>query len=105
MSRLVLDYNNMLSPRLGSRSIDPARLDAITNRFKAAHAEVGVGLRWAISPHFHLTADIRGGSRSTVANDSVQPGGTAVRSVTPPTTDSGASEDYTRGRLAAILYF
>jgi len=68
-------------------------------------AEVGVGLRWAITPHFHLTADIRAGSRSTVANDQTMPAGTAVRSVTPPTTDSGQTEDYTRGRLAAILYF
>lgn len=68
-------------------------------------AEVGVGLRWAVTPHFHLTADIRAGSRSTVSNDSVMPAGTAVRSVAPPTSDSGNTEDYTRGRLAAILYF
>ena len=38
--RLVLDYNNMLSPRLGGRGIDPARLDAMADRFRAAHAEV-----------------------------------------------------------------
>ncbi|HEX9109342.1 MAG TPA: hypothetical protein VF832_19000, partial [Longimicrobiales bacterium] len=40
MPRLVLDYNNMLAPRLGGRGIDPARLDALAQRFKAAHAEV-----------------------------------------------------------------
>jgi hypothetical protein len=68
-------------------------------------AELGVGLRWAVSPHFHLTADIRAGSRSTVDNDEVQPGGAAVRSVTPPTSDSNENENYTRGRLAAILFF
>jgi hypothetical protein len=68
-------------------------------------AEIGVGLRWAITPHFHLTADIRAGSRSSVDNDQTMPAGTAVRSVTPPTSDSGQTEDYTRGRLAAILYF
>ena len=68
-------------------------------------AEIGAGLRWAVSPHFHLTADIRLGSRSTVANDEVAPAGAAVRSVTPPTTDSNNNENYTRGRLAAILYF
>ncbi|HSN27785.1 MAG TPA: outer membrane beta-barrel protein, partial [Kofleriaceae bacterium] len=69
-------------------------------------AEVGVGLRWAVTPHFHLTADIRAGSRSTVANDTMPAStlGTA-RSIAPPTTDSGNSEDYTRARLAAILYF
>jgi len=69
-------------------------------------AEIGVGLRWAITPHFHLTADIRAGSRSTVSNDTMPAAtlGTA-RSVAPPTSDSGDSEDYTRARLAAILYF
>jgi hypothetical protein len=68
-------------------------------------AEIGLGLRWAISPHFHLTADIRAGSRSSVANDQLMPAGAAVRSVAPPTSGSGQNEDYTRGRLAAILYF
>ena len=38
--RLVLDYNNMLSPRLGGRGIDPARLEALADRFAQAHAEV-----------------------------------------------------------------
>jgi hypothetical protein len=68
-------------------------------------AEIGVGLRWAVTPHFHLTADIRAGSRSSVSNDQTMPAGAAVRSVAPPTSDSGNTEDYTRGRLAAILYF
>ena len=40
MSRLVLDYNNMLSPRLGGRGIEPQRLDALGERFQQAHAEV-----------------------------------------------------------------
>jgi glucose-6-phosphate isomerase len=38
--RLILDYNNMLSPRLGGRGIDPARVDALAERFRQAHAEV-----------------------------------------------------------------
>jgi len=41
MSRLVLDYNNMLAPRLGGRGIDPQRLDGMAERFRQAHAEVG----------------------------------------------------------------
>ncbi len=36
---IVLDYNNMLSPRLGGRGIDPARLDAMAERFRQAHAD------------------------------------------------------------------
>jgi glucose-6-phosphate isomerase len=36
---IVLDYNNMLASRLGGRGIDPARLDAMAERFRAAHAD------------------------------------------------------------------
>lgn len=37
---IVLDYNNMLSPRLGGgHGIDPARLEAMGERFRAAHAD------------------------------------------------------------------
>ncbi|HEX2202344.1 MAG TPA: glucose-6-phosphate isomerase [Longimicrobium sp.] len=37
---IVLDYNNMLSPRLGGgRGIDPARLEAMAGRFREAHAD------------------------------------------------------------------
>ena len=37
---IVLDYNNMLSPRLGGgHGIDPARLDALADRFRTAHAD------------------------------------------------------------------
>ena len=69
--------------------------------------EIGVGLRWALSRNFHLTADVRAGRSKTV--DSNQPiivNGTA-RSVAPPSGKLGGddTEDYTRGRLAAILYF
>jgi glucose-6-phosphate isomerase len=36
---ITLDYNNMLAPRLGGRGIDPARLDGLADRFRAAHAD------------------------------------------------------------------
>jgi glucose-6-phosphate isomerase len=36
---ITLDYNNMLSPRLGGRGIDPAKLDALADRFRAAHED------------------------------------------------------------------
>ena len=36
---IVLDYNNMLSPRLGGRGIDPASLEAMAARFREAHAD------------------------------------------------------------------
>lgn len=38
---IKLDYNNMLSPRLGgSRGVDPAALDAMADRFAAVHDDV-----------------------------------------------------------------
>ncbi len=36
---ITLDYNNMLAPRLGGRGVDPARLDALADRFRAAHQD------------------------------------------------------------------
>src|SRR5215213_9603423 len=37
---IVLDYNNMLAPRLGGGSgVDPASLDAMAGRFREAHAD------------------------------------------------------------------
>jgi glucose-6-phosphate isomerase len=37
---ITLDYNNMLAPRLGGgHGIDPARLEAMAERFRAAHAD------------------------------------------------------------------
>lgn len=37
---IVLDYNNMLAPRLGGgHGIDPARVQALAERFRAAHAD------------------------------------------------------------------
>lgn len=39
-----LDFNNMLTPRLGEgRGIDPARLTALGDRFRQVHAEVRAG--------------------------------------------------------------
>ncbi|MDB4948197.1 MAG: glucose-6-phosphate isomerase [Gemmatimonadetes bacterium] len=39
--RIVLDYNNMLRPRLGgSHGVDPAALDGLAARFREVHADV-----------------------------------------------------------------
>jgi hypothetical protein len=69
------------------------------------YVEVGGGLRLALSQNIHLTADIRAGSRSTVSNDQTMPTNVTARSVAPPPTMANTNEDYTRFRLAAILYF
>jgi hypothetical protein len=71
------------------------------------YGEVGVGLRLAVSRNIHITLDVRGGSRSTVSNDTPPstPVTTTAKMVAPPSTSDNRNEDYTRVRLAAILYF
>jgi glucose-6-phosphate isomerase len=36
---ITIDYNNMLAPRLGGRGVDPAKLDSLADRFRAAHED------------------------------------------------------------------
>jgi hypothetical protein len=71
------------------------------------YGEIGVGLRWALTRNLHLALDVRAGRRQTV--DSNQPVviSNAARSVAPPSGLGGndSTEDFTRGRLAAILNF
>ena len=70
-------------------------------------AEIGVGLRFALSRNLAITADIRAGSRNTVSSDQPTAGvGGVARTVAPPDGKGNSDpENYTRGRLAAILYF
>jgi hypothetical protein len=68
-------------------------------------AEIGVGLRLALSRNLHLTLDVRAGSRNTVSSDSSPMNGGLARTIAPPPSGSNDSEDYTRARLAAILMF
>ncbi len=72
--------------------------------------EIGVGLRYAISPRVHLAFDVRAGSRGAVStSDTPTRNGTpvagtarGVTTVNPPTDET---EEYTRARLSAIVYF
>lgn len=66
-------------------------------------AEIGIGLRYAISPRFHLLGDLRAGSRDTMSEDGTVDA--TARMVTPPAADSSESEEYTRARLSAVVYF
>lgn len=71
------------------------------------YGEVGVGLRIALSRNLHLAADIRAGRRGTVDSDQPVYISDAARSVAPPSGSFGDddTEDYARGRVAAILNF
>jgi hypothetical protein len=75
------------------------------------YGEIGAGLRWAVTPRFHLALEIRAGARATVqSDDMLQPypgsmGTGTARTITPPSESSDETEEYTRGRLNAIVYF
>lgn len=72
------------------------------------YGELGAGLRWAVTPKFHLALELRAGSRATVDSEDMvttAPAGSAPRVITPPSESSGETEEYTRGRLNAVLYF
>ncbi len=87
---------------LGVQQADTAGVYETTQNF----AEIGIGLRWAATPKFHIAFDVRAGSRATVSdNAETLPAGTSARIITPPSESSDDSEEYTRGRLSAILYF
>ena len=101
-------YNKLAPYVLGGLGVQQAD---VNNEFSTTQnfAELGVGLRYAFSPNFHVLFDIRAGSRKSVSSDAPASGsgtiGTSAREVSPPSPDSGTSEDYTRGRLAVMLYF
>jgi hypothetical protein len=68
--------------------------------------EIGVGLRLALSRNLHLTLDVRAGRRKTIDSDQPVALDTALRSIAPPSgRGPDDTEDYTRGRLAAVLNF
>jgi Outer membrane protein beta-barrel domain len=97
-------YNRFAPYVLVGMGVQQANLDGTYNTTQD-YGEIGAGLRYAISRNFHVTFDLRAGSRSSVSNDNMDQLAGVARTIAPPTSASSQSEDYTRGRLAAILYF
>ncbi len=100
--------HNRLAPYIlggfGAQQADVAGQYETTQSF----AELGIGLRYAITPKFHIAADVRAGSRESVSSDhATQPVMDSIaRQVSPPSPDAeDSSEGYTRARLSAVLYF
>jgi hypothetical protein len=72
------------------------------------YGEIGAGLRFAVTEKFHLAFELRAGSRATVSSEDMvttSPDGSAPRVITPPSASSDETEEYTRARLNAVLYF
>ncbi len=98
-------YNKLAPYVLAGLGVQQAEVGGELNTTQN-FGELGIGLRWAVSPHFHLLFDVRAGSRNTVSSDS-PPLATdvATRQVQPPSAESNDAEEYTRGRLAAVVFF
>jgi hypothetical protein len=99
-------YNSLAPYLLAGGGVQQAEVDS-DFKTRQEFGEIGVGLRLALSRNLHLTLDIRAGRAKTIdSNDNnngdIRPlarvGG--APGFSPPDT-----EDFTRGRLAAILYF
>jgi hypothetical protein len=68
-------------------------------------AELGVGLRWALTDNLHLAFDIRAGAQER--SEYYETLDVAERVILPNPTDDDDEDavQYTRGRLSALLYF
>ncbi|MFT3700687.1 MAG: outer membrane beta-barrel protein [Kofleriaceae bacterium] len=98
--------HNRLAPYvLAGLGVEQAQVDGDYSTTQD-YGELGVGLRYAFSRNFHLTFDVRAGERSSVSSDNSDVVTGVAKTVTPPSSNSNDNkEDYTRARLAAILYF
>lgn len=98
-------YNKLAPYVLAGLGVQQAEVDGGFET-RQNYGELGVGLRYAATPHFHILFDVRAGSRQTAESDDLRGDSDAVtRQVTPPSAISNEAENYTRGRLAAVLYF
>lgn len=98
-------YNKLAPYLLGGMGVQQADV-AGAYETTQNYGELGVGLRLALSPQFHVLFDVRAGSRNSVSSDAPElQTGTTARTITPPAPDSDETEEYTRGRLSAVLYF
>ncbi len=101
---LLYDFNpyGRLAPYiLGGIGVGRAELDGMYGA-NQGYGEVGIGLEWRLTRQFALIGDIRAGSRQNRADDdAVEP----LISTTPPPAQMDEDENYTRGRIGALLYF
>ena len=66
------------------------------------YGELGVGLTYKVSPRLQIGADFRAGSRTDIEHRGRMPTDGLAREIAPPANEP---EQYTRGRLSAMLYF
>ncbi len=99
-------YNKLAPYVLAGLGVQQAEVGEGQFETTQNYGELGIGLRYAVSPRFHLLFDVRAGSRNTVSSDSTGGGDVATRSIAPPTESSpDDNENYTRGRVGLVLNF
>jgi hypothetical protein len=67
-----------------------------------SYGEVGIGLTYKLSRNLQIGADIRAGSKTEVERETRGGSDTLPLSIAPP---DDQAENYTRGRISAMLYF
>lgn len=100
---LLYDFNpyGRLAPYiLGGIGVGRAELDGMYGA-NQGYGEVGIGLEWRLASRFSLTADLRAGQRQNRADDDIEP----LIMTTPAPATMDEDENYTRGRIGALLYF
>ena len=101
---LLYDFNpwGTLAPYiLGGAGVGRAEVDGMYGA-NQGYGEVGLGLEWRLSHQFSLMADIRAGQRANHRDeDAAEP----LISSSPPPAQMDEHENYTRGRIGALLYF
>jgi len=94
-------YNRFTPYLVGSMGVTQVEVASGDYESSQSFGEVGIGLRLAVTPRIHLAGDIRAGSRAAI-EDEPRPLDAAARSIAPPEDES---EEYTRARLSAVLFF
>lgn len=98
-------YNKFAPYLLAGMGVQQAEVGDGQFQTRQNFGELGIGIRYAVTPHFHLLFDVRAGTRATAESDVMPQTDVATRSVTPPSASSGDNENYTRGRFAAVYNF
>lgn len=101
---LVVDLapRSTLSPYVVG-ALGVGRVQADTYDADIGYGEIGAGLTWRLSDRVHLAGDFRWG-RVSYEEVEAQPVAASAGAPLPPVA-SPDDQDYTRGRIAAILYF
>jgi hypothetical protein len=106
----IAKYNKLTPYLVGSVGVTQVDVD---NQWESSqsYGELGVGLRYAITPRFHIIGDIRAGSREMIDGDdrnddpslSSGGGGNLTTRALVPTDDEG--EEFSRARIGLLAYF